>query len=68
MALPPANRHCLAAKPCVEHRLGFVGREGSSVCSPDMGDKIAIGHDGKLDVSDNPIIPFIEGDGTGVDI
>ena len=24
--------------------------------------------DGVLTVSDNPIIPFIEGDGTGVDI
>ena len=33
-----------------------------------MGDKITIGENGKLDVSDNPIIPFIEGDGTGVDI
>ncbi len=33
-----------------------------------MGDKITIGADGKLNVSDNPIIPFIEGDGTGVDI
>jgi isocitrate dehydrogenase len=27
-----------------------------------------MGADGKLDVPDNPIIPFIEGDGTGVDI
>ena len=33
-----------------------------------MGDKITIGADGKLNVSDNPIIPFIEGDGTGIDI
>ena len=33
-----------------------------------MGDKITIGADGRLNVSDNPIIPFIEGDGTGVDI
>ena len=33
-----------------------------------MGDKITIGADGKLNVSDNPTIPFIEGDGTGVDI
>ncbi|MCY3631276.1 MAG: NADP-dependent isocitrate dehydrogenase, partial [bacterium] len=33
-----------------------------------MGDKITIGTDGKLNVSDNPTIPFIEGDGTGVDI
>ncbi len=33
-----------------------------------MGDKITIGADGTLNVSDNPTIPFIEGDGTGVDI
>jgi isocitrate dehydrogenase len=33
-----------------------------------MADKITIGADGTLAVSDNPIIPFIEGDGTGVDI
>ncbi len=33
-----------------------------------MPDKITMSADGQLDVSDNPIIPFIEGDGTGVDI
>jgi isocitrate dehydrogenase len=33
-----------------------------------MPDKITMGADGTLAVSDNPIIPFIEGDGTGVDI
>ncbi len=33
-----------------------------------MADKITMGADGALAVSDNPIIPFIEGDGTGVDI
>jgi isocitrate dehydrogenase len=33
-----------------------------------MADKITMGSDGLLAVSDNPIIPFIEGDGTGVDI
>ncbi|HEY2428477.1 MAG TPA: NADP-dependent isocitrate dehydrogenase [Acidimicrobiales bacterium] len=33
-----------------------------------MADKISMGADGSLSVSDNPIIPFIEGDGTGVDI
>ena len=32
------------------------------------GDKITMGSDGKLKVPDFPIIPFIEGDGTGVDI
>jgi len=33
-----------------------------------MGDKISMGADGLLQVSDNPIIPFISGDGIGVDI
>ena len=33
-----------------------------------MADKITMGSDGVLAVSDNPVIPFIEGDGTGVDI
>src|SRR5438034_2219965 len=33
-----------------------------------MPDKITTAADGALQVSDEPIIPFIEGDGTGVDI
>jgi len=33
-----------------------------------MADKITMGSDGVLEVSDTPIIPFISGDGTGVDI
>src|SRR4051795_5636662 len=33
-----------------------------------MADKITAADDGTLQVSDEPIIPFIEGDGTGVDI
>src|ERR1700753_662608 len=33
-----------------------------------MADKITANADGSLNVSDEPIIPFIEGDGTGVDI
>src|SRR5256714_64350 len=33
-----------------------------------MADKITTAADGTLQVSDEPIIPFIEGDGTGVDI
>src|ERR1044071_7279362 len=32
-----------------------------------VGDRISI-QDGKLRAADHPIIPFIEGDGTGVDI
>jgi len=33
-----------------------------------MADKITMGADGALQVSDNPIVPFISGDGIGVDI
>ncbi|MFT3683099.1 MAG: NADP-dependent isocitrate dehydrogenase [Ferruginibacter sp.] len=33
-----------------------------------MASKITMGNDGKLNVPDNPIIPFIEGDGIGPEI
>ena len=32
------------------------------------GEKITMGSNGRLNVPDNPIIPYIEGDGTGIDI
>ncbi|MDF2180472.1 NADP-dependent isocitrate dehydrogenase [Neptuniibacter sp. CAU 1671] len=32
------------------------------------GDKITVNNDGSLNVPDHPIIPFIEGDGIGVDV
>src|SRR5919106_5473214 len=35
---------------------------------PKDGKPITVGADGKLDVPDDPIVPFIEGDGTGPDI
>ncbi|MDZ4198114.1 MAG: NADP-dependent isocitrate dehydrogenase [Kiritimatiellia bacterium] len=35
---------------------------------PQDGERIDLGPDGKLRVPDRPIIPFIEGDGTGPDI
>ena len=35
---------------------------------PPKGSKIAVNPDFSLDVPDDPIIPYIEGDGTGVDI
>ena len=38
------------------------------VSVPSDGRTIAVGPDGNLKVPDNPIIPFIEGDGTGPDI
>jgi isocitrate dehydrogenase len=39
----------------------------TNVKVPEGGEKISI-KDGKLDVPDHPIIPFVEGDGTGRDI
>jgi isocitrate dehydrogenase len=35
---------------------------------PAGGDKITVNPDFSINVSDNPIIPYIEGDGTGLDI
>ena len=35
---------------------------------PSSGSKISVDSSGKLIVPDNPIIPFIEGDGIGSDI
>ena len=35
---------------------------------PAGGDKITVNPDYSINVSDNPIIPYIEGDGTGFDI
>src|SRR5919201_839044 len=39
-----------------------------SLSTVPAGDPIRIGSGGRLDVPDRPIIPFIEGDGTGPDI
>ncbi len=35
---------------------------------PKQGQKITAGSDSSLNVPDQPIIPYIEGDGTGIDI
>ncbi len=35
---------------------------------PGQGEKISMGSDGNLRVPDNPVLPFIEGDGIGKDI
>jgi len=35
---------------------------------PEQGERIVMGSDGNLQVPDDPILPFIEGDGTGPDI
>ncbi len=41
---------------------------GYSILIVPDGEKITMGNNGRLNVPDNPIIPFIEGDGTGKDI
>lgn len=38
------------------------------ISTPETGEKININSDGTLNVPNNPIIPYIEGDGIGVDI
>lgn len=38
------------------------------ITAPASGEKISVSSDGTMSVPDNPIIPFIEGDGIGVDI
>ena len=40
----------------------------SHIQTPQAGAKITVNADSSLNVPDRPIIPFIEGDGTGVDI
>ena len=40
----------------------------SKIKIPSEGKKISLGSDGQLQVPDNPVIGFIEGDGIGVDI
>ena len=42
--------------------------EYEHIVVPGDGDRIAVAEDGSLSVPDRPIIPFIEGDGIGVDI
>jgi isocitrate dehydrogenase len=38
------------------------------IVTPPPGQKIVVSDDFSLSVSNHPIIPFIEGDGVGVDI
>ncbi len=40
----------------------------SKISIPKVGSKITVGDDNVLNVPDQPIIPFIEGDGIGADI
>ncbi|MEO0950746.1 MAG: NADP-dependent isocitrate dehydrogenase, partial [Pseudomonadota bacterium] len=35
---------------------------------PEHGDPITLTRDGRLDVPDQPIVPYVEGDGIGIDV
>src|SRR6195256_2005358 len=47
---------------------GFGDSMSEHIKVPAQGKKITVNSDYTLTVPDNPIVPFIEGDGTGVDI
>ena len=49
--------------PQMEFSMGY-----NKIKVPAAGDKITVNADHSLNVPDNPIIPYIEGDGIGVDI
>src|SRR5881392_3419688 len=75
MALPP-RMALLAVGPPAHPRLApsrvflFEGplMPPYSIVTVPPGERIRAAPDGRLDVPDRPIIPFIEGDGTGPDI
>lgn len=46
----------------------FEGLELKFFTPPTEGERITLNEDGSLNVPDNPVIPYIEGDGTGPDI
>jgi isocitrate dehydrogenase len=53
----------IQARPYLESTMPY-----QHIQVPADGDKITVNADFSLNVSDQPIIPYIEGDGTGVDI
>jgi isocitrate dehydrogenase len=46
----------------------MTSKPSSKIIVPAIGEKISVNADNTLNVSNHPIIPFIEGDGIGVDI
>ncbi|MEZ4582211.1 MAG: NADP-dependent isocitrate dehydrogenase [Caldilineaceae bacterium] len=64
------HRRQVGARTVVPKSLFHVGGTEMAfdkIVVPDTGEKISL-RDGKLHVPNNPIVAFIEGDGTGVDI
>ena len=63
-AVLPSVRPIYSKNPAaMEYIMGY-----KHIQVPSQGDKITINEDFSLNVPDNPIIPYIEGDGIGVDI
>jgi isocitrate dehydrogenase len=48
--------------------MAFEDLKLTQFSKPKSGQRIAINPDGSLKVGDNPVIPYVEGDGTGPDI
>ena len=46
----------------------FQGYNPKYIQTPSEGEVISIDNNGNLNVPNNPVIPYIEGDGIGVDI
>src|SRR5476651_879991 len=52
----------------MSHHAAESSMEYKKIKVPAVGDKITVKADHSLNVPDNPVIPYIEGDGIGVDI
>ncbi len=69
--------HFSAISQAVKHSIPLVSKNPAAteyimgykhIQVPSQGEKITVNEDYSLNVPNNPIIPYIEGDGTGVDI
>jgi len=58
----------MAGRRRIPYKLRAMTSQYEKLQAPREGEKITRGRDGHLVVPDHPIIPFIEGDGTGPDI
>ena len=69
--------HFPAFSPVVQQMIPLISKNPAAmeyimgykhIQVPSQGEKITVNEDYSLNVPNNPIIPYIEGDGTGVDI
>lgn len=60
--------HPVYAKAFLLHIYILINMTYQKLVAPTNGEKITVNTDGSLNVPNRPIIPFIEGDGTGPDI